>query len=374
MTEAPAEKSLHEIPLIDRQYARVSAFMHDAGQLKWVDHNAVGALVCVPVLAVWLVLGIMSGRHKLAGYAVAGAVSLGFGAFQNLGPRRMPPMLLLLTGLGVATWIGSVSVATAWFCHVMIATACGFAFGAVTMLGYGGWWIGLQWMIALVVYGAHPAGPREATRIALAVLAGGASQYTFLLLTRPITGPWFHRQRQPPFTVNNEWKPALRSAIDPAKSSGRYAIKVASAMAISTTVAHFWSLPNDYWIPMTAATLMKPDLYEASVRGVNRLVGTVAGAAGMTLILATLRPPATVRGVILIVIVWSMYTVQRVNYAVFAGCVTAYIVLLFSSQGLPELPVALHRVLSTLAGSLIALLVSVVPMNLYHVPVEPGHD
>ena len=50
------------------------------------------------------------------------------------------------------------------------------------------------------------------------------------------------------------------------------------------------------------------------------------------------------------------------HYALFAVCITAYVVLMLSELGLPELEVAWHRVEATLVGAAIALVVHLVPV------------
>jgi uncharacterized membrane protein YccC len=56
------------------------------------------------------------------------------------------------------------------------------------------------------------------------------------------------------------------------------------------------------------------------------------------------------------VIAWSCFTVFRANYALFAACITAYIVFLVSLFGLPQPIAALNRVFDTVTGGSLALL------------------
>lgn len=333
-----------------------AALRRDAWQSDWKLTNGRAGLLCLPAIALWIFVGLLSREYAWATLGAAGAVSVGFGAFQRLGEGRFRPMLVTLGGIAVGTWVGTVTAQAGWGYLVFVAGMAGFGFGAMTTLGYAAWWIGLQWMIALLVYGAHPAGPAPASRDALAVLAGGATQLGLLMALEPLTLHWFRRQQQPPLEISGSLFRALAANADPRTAGGRYALQVAVAVAVGVTVNHLWGLPNGYWIPMTAAILLKPRVHETAVRGLNRLLGTLAGAGVTTLLVAWLRPDPAELGLFLLLAVWACYAVQRVNYGVFATCITSYVVLLLSLLGLPETSVAWHRVLATLVGAAIALI------------------
>ncbi len=132
-------------------------------------------------------------------------------------------MSVLLVGVIAAAWAGSVAGHFAWYAWVILATACGYAFGRLSALGYGAWWMGLQWMIALLVYGSHFAGPVEALRNAMAICAGGASQIIFLMLTGLFTDRWFSYQDQPPLEPMDSIAAALFRDLNPASAAGEFA-------------------------------------------------------------------------------------------------------------------------------------------------------
>jgi hypothetical protein len=335
----------------------------EASQYRWSKAGVGGPSMCLPVIAAWLHFGITRGHRQWAVFAVAGAVSASFGAFQKLGQGRVKPMVAVLAGIAAFTWAGNVAGYLGWQVWVVAATVCGFGFGVMTALGYGGWWIGLQWMIALLVYGAHAARPAEAGLNALAVAAGGASQVLFLTATRPFSERWFTSQDQPPWDPVDSLGDTLAMHAHPATSAGTYALRVAAAMAVSTVIWHYWGLPNGYWTPMTVAILLKPDFHESTIRGVNRLTGTLAGAGLMTIVLAVVRPGPGLLAGLLLMAIWGCLALMRVNYALFVACATMYVVLLFSILGLPEPVVALHRVQATLAGFAVALLASLFPLG-----------
>ena len=113
--------------------------------------------------------------------------------------------------------------------------------------------------------------------------------------------------------------------------------------------------PNGYWIPMTAAVVLKADFQTTYVRGIARLAGTVVGAAGATLLMSLFRPTPPLLAVLILACLWVCFTHQRVNYGLFATFITAYVVLLLALGGLPEPAVALRRTLATLIGGALSL-------------------
>jgi uncharacterized membrane protein YccC len=128
-------------------------------------------------------------------------------------------------------------------------------------------------------------------------------------------------------------------------------------LAIAASLYRWLALPNGYWIPMTAAIVMKGTLQQTFQRGLARIVGTLAGAALATLIAAGLRPDPWILAVLVAIFAGSCYLLIYVNYAAFAVCLTSYVVFLLALAGLPENALIVHRSLNTILGGAIALTV-----------------
>ncbi|MEW1911415.1 FUSC family protein [Kitasatospora sp. NPDC085895] len=72
--------------------------------------------------------------------------------------------------------------------------------------------------------------------------------------------------------------PARRPLVHPAGPAGReYGLRVAACVAVSTGVALLLHTGHWYWLPATAAFLVKPDLGPLFSRVVSRFAGTAAG-------------------------------------------------------------------------------------------------
>lgn len=147
----------------------------------------------------------------------------------------------------------------------------------------------------------------------------------------------------------------LRAALTVRSSAFRHALRIAIAVALATALARAMSQPNGYWLPIAVLLVLQPGFGDTMTRGLGMMSGTVAGAVVATLIAALLRPEHWTLAALIAVIAWLCFTIFRANYAMFAVCITAYVVFLVSFFGLPEPVAALHRVVATTVGGLLAL-------------------
>jgi uncharacterized membrane protein YccC len=132
----------------------------------------------------------------------------------------------------------------------------------------------------------------------------------------------------------------------------RFAIVLAVAMALGR---HF-AADRGYWIPMTAALVLKPDFQTTFVRGFGRIAGTLIGAVVATLVIALVRghPVAQVAG--LIAAAAAAYVTFNPNYALFSIAITSFVVIVLGMRGLPGTTTIDARVLDTLAGGALAMI------------------
>jgi uncharacterized membrane protein YccC len=135
------------------------------------------------------------------------------------------------------------------------------------------------------------------------------------------------------------------------------------ALAIATAIDRWLSAQNNYWIPMTVLIVLRPDHYQTIERGIARMLGTIAGAAlaGLIIIVATHNPWILGAGIVLFA--WGSYSLFYANYAYFAVCLTAYVVLLLSLAGVSPHPLILHRIAFTAIGGALALIAASIKRN-----------
>jgi uncharacterized membrane protein YccC len=161
--------------------------------------------------------------------------------------------------------------------------------------------------------------------------------------------------RLPRFALLSKARPApyVRTRIDWfSRDSLRFAIVVAVAMVIGR---HF-TAERGYWIPMTAALVLKPDLQTTFERGSARIAGTLVGAVVASLTLALVRghPALELTGVL--VTAAAAYLVFNPSYALFTVAITSFVVMILSMRGLPGTTTLAARLLDTLAGGALAMI------------------
>ncbi len=310
-------------------------------------------LIYLPVVAAGLTAAIFTGRTGVGIAAVGGAVSVGFGASQRFTRLRCAPMLLAAVAMAFSAWVGATIARENLLNTVAVLGIWGYALGAATALGPAVWWVCLQAVIALLISYAYPVGAQAAVERVVVVLVGGLVQTAVVMAVWRLRG-------EPLLDKSPPALPRLRiasmfHALSAHDSRGRYAARVGVVLALAGAVAHMANLPNGYWIPMTAAIVVKPDLHATLARGIARMAGTIAGAALATGFLSVVRPTPPILGVLLVFAVWACYTVQRVNYVAFAASLTTYVVLLLALLGLPGPTVAVNRLVATLLGGCLAL-------------------
>jgi uncharacterized membrane protein YccC len=131
----------------------------------------------------------------------------------------------------------------------------------------------------------------------------------------------------------------------------RYALVLAIAMILGR---HFQA-DRGYWIPLTAALVLKPDFQTTLVRGVGRIAGTLVGAVVASLAITLVRgePALEITGVL--VAAAAAYVTFNPNYALFTVAITSFVVLSLAMRGLPGTTAIVTRLLDTLAGGALAM-------------------
>jgi len=172
---------------------------------------------------------------------------------------------------------------------------------------------------------------------------------------QPATGTIRRRALIPP--LEQTWI-ALRANLAFDSLFGRHAMRLALALGIAMLVARIGPIHRGYWIPMTAALVLRPDFHTTFTRGFARVAGTLLGAIVATAIVAFAHPSPHLDVALAIFFAALGYFVFGLNYAAYSATVTAYVVfLLVLSGNVPEHDAVLDRALATLAGAALAGLV-----------------
>ncbi len=337
----------------------------ETAHLDWSHFQPREGLYCIPAIAAVLFSGVMLGEPA-AGMIMAGAaLNIGFGSFRKIQGSRLAAMLLAVVGTSFSAFAGTV-LGYSDTSEAIAACLWGFVYGLLVVFGDDISWIGLQCGIALLVAGAFPGSLENGVIRGGLVLAGGVVQVgLFAMLWHLFSGAPLredvaqvdpHKALQ---AIRGELN--LRDPLTKLNSTAaQYALRVAATLALAVLTYRLLHLQNGYWLPLTTLLVLKPDFYRTYVGGLTRVLGTLAGVTVATLLTLLLRPQPLVLIALVLLFSWLAYAFQKVNYALFTGWITSFIVFLVAIAGLPEAVVTVHRLLDTALGSGIALISRVI--------------
>ncbi len=134
--------------------------------------EAATGLRCTIGIAIPLTIGLAIHRPVGAAFAAAGALAVGFGAFQGVYRSRAAVMLFATAGMGISVLTATVA-GHSIIAAVLLIGLWGFCGGLIVALGPAASFIGLQWIIALALVEGFPANMKEAAARTVLVVAGG---------------------------------------------------------------------------------------------------------------------------------------------------------------------------------------------------------
>jgi uncharacterized membrane protein YccC len=103
--------------------------------------------------------------------------------------------------------------------------------------------------------------------------------------------------------------------------------------------------------------VLRPEFQDTFARGSARILGTILGAGIATVIVELFAPGSGALVALVLVFVWGCYALFKMNYTLFAICLTGYVVFILMLSGVAELTAATARTAYTLIGGLLALAV-----------------
>jgi len=308
------------------------------------------ALACMPALLAILLLGVYTRHLPMALIALGGAFTAGFGAFKKFSDYPLAPMLIVTAGMAVSAWIGSLAGNHFWLLAMVAAVwaaLCAWLASVEDTL----WWIVLQWSIALLVAGSYPGGIGTADHRALLMLCGGVMQ---LLVFGCFQRALYFDQHTLARSVLRANLQAIRTDFQVHFRLRRYGFYAASVVVLCLVAVHLLGLRYGYWAPMTALIVLKVHTRDTFTKGLQRVLGTLAGCAVASLI-AHLNAGFTLLSVASLASAFVAYGLQNRNYSVFTSFITATAVLTVALGGTPEWQAALERAAATGIGAATAI-------------------
>jgi hypothetical protein len=304
------------------------------------------ASLCVPAIPLLLVLGFFTGESILGAIAAGAAFSVGFGAARELRGRRWGAMVVAAIGMSIAAFLGSVAGGV-FPAQLLLAGVAAAACAALALYDENLWWISLQLVIALLVAGYYPGSVTAGLHRAAAVLIGGTIQILVVValanLIPAASGPL-------PSSVANAM-PDRRLLVS-------HVVRAAICVIVALILARTIGLVNGYWAPMTAMLILKPGLHETRTRGLARLSGTIAGCLAATAFAQVVDFSRPLLLVGLTLTAGLAYALQKAHYAILTCAITATVVLLVSLGSSAVVVNAEHRLVATLIGGIVALVIA----------------
>ena len=130
------------------------------------------------------------------------------------------------------------------------------------------------------------------------------------------------------------------------------AVAVSSAVAIAFGL----QLPNAYWMPFAVIIAMKPDLQQSTFIAVQRVAGTILGAAVAAVVLLAVDN-RTALEVIIVVLFAVAASIRFVNYAWYTAAMAAALLIAMDVPHPSNFAGEGRRILFTFAGVGIAVIV-----------------
>lgn len=91
----------------------------------WAKFHPRAAQRCMPAIAIAILGGFAAGQAEWGIMAASGAVTVGFGSYQQLGGSRSAPMLWATLSMCLSSWLGTLAGASLWG-TVAVAAVWGF--------------------------------------------------------------------------------------------------------------------------------------------------------------------------------------------------------------------------------------------------------
>ena len=313
-----------------------SGFVQWCGQIYWRE-----AILCVPAIVVVLALSSIL-TPVAAVIMLSAAFSIGFGASRALAGHRWGAMGAAVIGMALAAFIGSLVGNYPWLMIALIALLAAIC-AALASYNNDWWWVMLQIIVAFMVAGYYPNKIEHAALRSGLVLSGGSLQ----IICTMILAHFSPKSAVPlpsaqPIT-HDHWL--------------RFVFATALAVAMALYSAQSIGLKNDYWAPMSALLILRPAAKDTLSRGINRLIGTLAGCAAATVIIYIFHDSLSVLIFFLLLTVASAFAMQKAHYALYSGTVSATIVFLIAIGHGDPISTTEHRLIATLLGGAVAIVI-----------------
>jgi uncharacterized membrane protein YccC len=201
---------------------------------------------------------------------------------------------------------------------------------------------------------AQPKSPPDALGLAGLVLLGGTMQTVFAAAFghwRDVQGELVARYR----AEAAQTIATLRAQLMPSSSAFRHALRLSLCLALADALVRALDLSHGYWVPLTVAIVLRPDLFSTVSRGAARLAGTGLGLLLATALVHWLLGGTLERIILIGLLAFVVRLLGPANFALSAVPLTSLVVVMLSLIGTPPATAIVDRAVNTVLGGLLAL-------------------
>jgi len=147
----------------------------------------------------------------------------------------------------------------------------------------------------------------------------------------------------------------LRASLTPRSVAFRHAIRMAVCLTATLALSRWLDLPHGYWVPMTAAIVLRADFAATFNFGLLRVLGTVLGLVLTTMLLSITPDQPWAHLALMAVLCMAFRYLAGAHYGIAVAALTGTVVILLSFEGVAPDAAVLDRVIDTALGCGIAL-------------------
>ncbi|QCX41012.1 hypothetical protein FF125_06615 [Aureibaculum algae] len=139
----------------------------------------------------------------------------------------------------------------------------------------------------------------------------------------------------------------------------RHALRLSVAVVAAYLLGSLLDIKNAYWIILTLIVIMRPNYGLTRERFLNRIIGTIIGAAVAALIIFTTQN-IIVYGVLAVLSLTFAFSLIQQSYKVGAAFITLHVIFVYALLQPNAFSVIGYRVLDTLIGAILAVIANYV--------------
>ena len=148
----------------------------------------------------------------------------------------------------------------------------------------------------------------------------------------------------------------LRANLTLSSVALRHALRWAACIALAVGIGRYAGLPHGYWLPMTAAIVLRPDFGATFNFGLLRVLGTVLGLMLTTALLRLSPNDIWAHLALMALLCFGFRYLATAHYGIAVAALTGTVVILLAFEGVAPDAAVVDRVINTALGSGMALL------------------